>query len=59
MKAKEYSVNRVIKRGQPTSLDPYHTHFLLVDDGTRGKYGAEIRFRAEVEANLAKTLGAI
>ena len=57
MMAKEYSVNQVINRGEPTSLNPYHTHFLLVDDGSRGKYGAEIKFRAKMEASLAKNLG--
>ncbi|CAL1535907.1 unnamed protein product [Lymnaea stagnalis] len=30
-------------------LDPNHTHFLLVDDGTEGKFGIEIEFRSALE----------
>ncbi|CAL1535901.1 unnamed protein product [Lymnaea stagnalis] len=30
-------------------LDPNHTHFLLVDDGTEGKFGVEIEFRSVLE----------
>ena len=33
-------------------LDPYHTHFILVDDGTVGTYGGEIGFRAKIEAKI-------
>ncbi|XP_033100595.1 transient receptor potential cation channel subfamily M member-like 2 isoform X2 [Anneissia japonica] len=35
-------------------LDPNHTHFLLVDNGTSGKFGTEIRLRAEIENVIAK-----
>ena len=32
------------------SLNPDHTHFLLVDDGTHGKCrGMELQFRAQLE----------
>ncbi|XP_016519084.1 transient receptor potential cation channel subfamily M member 2-like [Poecilia formosa] len=34
-------------------LDNNHTHFLLVDDGTYGCYGAEIPLRAELEKNIS------
>ncbi|EDV23796.1 uncharacterized protein TRIADDRAFT_57356 [Trichoplax adhaerens] len=54
---KKYSVNALVERGKPTSLDPYHTHFLLVDDGSHGRYGTEIEFRAMLEAYLTKNLG--
>ena len=35
-----------------TYLEPHHTHFLLVDDGSEGRYGTEIDFRARLEAEL-------
>ncbi|KAH3872329.1 hypothetical protein DPMN_035544, partial [Dreissena polymorpha] len=36
-------------QGRDIPLDHNHTHFLLVDDGTEGKFGAEITFRSEFE----------
>lgn len=30
-------------------LDNNHSHFILVDDGTVGKYGGEIPFRASLQ----------
>ena len=30
-------------------LDNNHSHFILVDDGTEGKYGGEIAFRASLQ----------
>ena len=30
-------------------LDNNHSHFLLVDDGSEGKYGVEIPFRGSLE----------
>jgi hypothetical protein len=35
-------------------LDNNHTHFILVDDGTNGKYGKEIAFRASLENVISK-----
>jgi transient receptor potential cation channel subfamily M protein 2 len=35
-------------------LDPNHTHFILVDDGTEGQFGKEIEFRSLLEAELRK-----
>ncbi|KAL3908404.1 MAG: hypothetical protein SGPRY_009812 [Prymnesium sp.] len=35
-------------------LDPNHTHFLLVDDGSEWKYGAEIQLRAGLEQQLSR-----
>ncbi|KAI8729644.1 transient receptor potential cation channel subfamily M member 2 [Biomphalaria glabrata] len=32
-----------------TALDPNHTHFLLVDDGSEGMFGREIPFRSRFE----------
>lgn len=39
------------KRG--AALDHNHTHFLLVDDGTEGKYGGEIEFRSHLESYIS------
>ena len=35
-------------------LDPNHTHFILVDDGSDSMFGVEISFRAKLEAELRK-----
>jgi len=35
-------------------LDSNHSHFLLVDDGTKGKYGVEIGLRSRVEEAIMK-----
>ena len=37
-----------------SALDRNHTHFLLVDDGTDGKYGTEIKFRTALESYISK-----
>ena len=46
------------KKEQPKNtdvlLDPNHTHFILVDDGSEGLFGKEIEFRAHLEAELRK-----
>ena len=31
------------------ALDHNHSHFILVDNGTKSKFGAEIKFRAGLE----------
>ena len=36
-------------------LEPHHTHFLLVDNGTDGMFGKEIELRARLEANIASS----
>uniref|UniRef100_A0A667Z5F1 non-specific serine/threonine protein kinase n=1 Tax=Myripristis murdjan TaxID=586833 RepID=A0A667Z5F1_9TELE len=33
-------------------LNNLHSHFLLVDDGTVGKYGAEVKLRRELEKHI-------
>lgn len=35
-------------------LDPNHTHFVLVDDGSEGQFGKEIKFRAKLENELRR-----
>ncbi|MEQ2238074.1 Transient receptor putative cation channel subfamily M member 2, partial [Ilyodon furcidens] len=45
-------------QGRMSCLDNNHTHFLLVDDGTNGRYGVEIELRARLEKYIsAKNLG--
>ncbi|XP_060069972.1 transient receptor potential cation channel subfamily M member 2-like [Ylistrum balloti] len=34
-------------------LNPNHTHFILVDDGSNDQFGKEIAFRAEIEQAIA------
>ena len=36
-----------------TVLNPNHTFFLLIDDGTAGKYGAEAKWRRNFEAEIS------
>lgn len=42
--------------GKGCSLDRNHTHFLIVDDGTVGKFGREIESRAAIEAEIARLM---
>ena len=35
-------------------LDPHHTHFVLVDDGSEGQFGKEMAIRGEMEAEICK-----
>jgi len=37
-----------------TRLDPNHSHFILVDDGSEGEYGKEIDFRTKLENLICK-----
>ena len=46
---------RASKISEECNLDNNHSHFLLVDDGTEGKYGGEIDFRLSLQKCLAKT----
>jgi hypothetical protein len=43
----------VTSTGDPF-LDPNHTHFILVDDGSDSQFGKEIEFRAHLENELRK-----
>ncbi|XP_037831853.1 transient receptor potential cation channel subfamily M member 2 [Kryptolebias marmoratus] len=40
-------------QGRLSCLDNNHTHFLLVDDGTHGRYGVEIDLRARLETYIS------
>lgn len=45
-------------QGRLSCLDNNHTHFLLVDDGTQGRYGVEIELRTRLEKCISgKSLG--
>jgi hypothetical protein len=35
-------------------LEPNHTHFILVDDGTSGDFGGEMNLRSDLEFELSK-----
>ncbi|KAG8505750.1 Transient receptor potential cation channel subfamily M member 2, partial [Galemys pyrenaicus] len=41
-------------QGQLTCLDSNHSHFLLVDDGTHGRYGVEIPLRTRLEQHISE-----
>lgn len=34
-------------------LNSSHSHFILADNGTTGKYGAEVRIRRQLEKHIA------
>lgn len=35
-------------------LDPNHTHFILVDNGTTGQFGVEINLRSKLEKEISE-----
>nr|XP_031316590.1 transient receptor potential cation channel subfamily M member 2 isoform X1 [Camelus dromedarius]XP_031316591.1 transient receptor potential cation channel subfamily M member 2 isoform X1 [Camelus dromedarius]XP_031316592.1 transient receptor potential cation channel subfamily M member 2 isoform X1 [Camelus dromedarius]XP_031316593.1 transient receptor potential cation channel subfamily M member 2 isoform X1 [Camelus dromedarius] len=41
-------------QGHLTCLDRNHSHFILVDDGTHGRYGVEIPLRAKLEKFISE-----
>ena len=43
-----------IRANNDILLDPNHTHFILVDDGSESKFGVEIKFRARLENELRR-----
>ncbi|XP_029385890.1 transient receptor potential cation channel subfamily M member 2 [Echeneis naucrates] len=43
-------------QGRLSCLDNNHTHFLLVDDGTHGRYGVEIELRSRLEKCISRKL---
>ena len=54
----EYNIND-LERGSDQDrtkmsapLDPNHTHFILVDDGSRKEFGHEIGFRTAFERHI-------
>lgn len=49
-----FSNQRTINSGHSFNLNNCHSYFLLVDDGTVGKYGCEIGFRRRVERFLSR-----
>ncbi|KAG9349264.1 hypothetical protein JZ751_027707 [Albula glossodonta] len=41
-------------QGRLSCLDDNHSHFLLVDDGTHGRYGVEIELRSKLEKLISE-----
>ena len=39
-----------------SSLDPNHTHFILVDNGTEKTFGVEIKFRVALEQYISERM---
>ncbi|XP_038076672.1 transient receptor potential cation channel subfamily M member-like 2 isoform X3 [Patiria miniata] len=42
------------KKPKGVLLDPNHTHFILADNGTEGKFGVEIKLRAKMEKEISE-----
>lgn len=36
-----------------TVLNSMHSHFILADNGTTGKYGAEVKLRRQLEKHIS------
>ncbi|XP_067834560.1 transient receptor potential cation channel subfamily M member 2, partial [Heptranchias perlo] len=52
-----YSMDEA-NQGKLSCLDHNHSHFILVDNGTHGRYGAEIPLRTQLEKYISKqTMG--
>nr|DBA20103.1 TPA: hypothetical protein GDO54_015833 [Pyxicephalus adspersus] len=49
----EYQIDEE-NQGSLSCLDNNHSHFILVDDGTNGKYGVEILLRAKLEKFISE-----
>ncbi|KAM7407582.1 hypothetical protein PAMA_003348 [Pampus argenteus] len=49
-----YYSTDIKSQGKLSCLDANHTHFLLVDDGTHGKYGVEIELRSCLEKCISR-----
>lgn len=49
----DYQEPKRIKANE-TTLDPNHSHFLLVDNGTQHKFATEIPFRAKIEKAISE-----
>ena len=50
-------INRSRNSNSSSALDPNHTHFVMVDDGTVGQFGAEVALRTDCEQLLRHDLG--
>ncbi|KAI8729643.1 transient receptor potential cation channel subfamily M member 5 [Biomphalaria glabrata] len=51
-----YAIEDVIQTQKGfSSLDPNHTHFILVDNGCVGTFGAEIEFRSKLESYFSSS----
>ncbi|XP_063963510.1 transient receptor potential cation channel subfamily M member 1-like [Lytechinus pictus] len=44
-----YKVDPEEKRGQPSPLNPDHTHFILIDCGRKNKYGESAELKAKIQ----------
>lgn len=48
----KYKKPKIVERGEAV-LEPNHTHFIFVDDGSVRDYGGEINFRASLEQAIS------
>jgi hypothetical protein len=49
-----YYASQAVNNENMVNLNSCHSYFLLVDDGTSGKYGCEISFRRRLERFLSR-----
>ncbi|KAK3596566.1 hypothetical protein CHS0354_010445 [Potamilus streckersoni] len=47
-----FKTSNVIEHGRPVPLNPDHTHFIFVDDGSRNSYKGVASFRAQLEEKI-------
>lgn len=53
-KPAQYKIDKEQRTSGSICLDPNHTHFVLVDNGTQHKFCVEIPFRAKLEKKITK-----
>eukprot|EP00057_Strongylocentrotus_purpuratus_P006530 XP_011661004.1 PREDICTED: transient receptor potential cation channel subfamily M member 1 isoform X3 [Strongylocentrotus purpuratus] len=44
-----YRVDPVVKRGQPSPLNPDHTHFIMIDCGRKNRYGDSVELKSKIQ----------
>ena len=50
----EYKEDAEAGTNGKSALNPNHSHYILVDNGTQHMFGGEIDFRAKLEAAISK-----
>ncbi len=54
MQKNRYLNKQAVHQNTMVQINPNHTHFIFVDDGTVGQFGSEIKYRAEFRKGLSR-----
>lgn len=44
-----YRVDPMVKRGQPSPLNPDHGYFIMIDCGRKNKYGDSVELKSKIQ----------